>query len=121
MGNQNMRLKWGGEGKRRIKEGIWGGTSNSKSHLKIHIENYHYKSFLKCIHSQKETKRSHQRMGYNTPTRYLMLLSKTSSARNRLMTCGVIGQRISNGNLQIHRLLPLSRILFILYNLMVRL
>lgn len=71
------------EGDREKDEGIWGGTTDTKRHLKSCMETY-CRSFLKYNHTEKESKSSYQIIGSDRiPTRHLMLPSfQTSSVRN---------------------------------------
>lgn len=54
-GDWDGKIKQRGGGGSGIREGMQGGTTNTNSYLKGHIETYASKSFLKHIHIREKS------------------------------------------------------------------
>lgn len=105
----------GGRRRGRIKKGAWGGTTNTNSFLKSHIETYYCRSFLKYIPYVKEMG-SPYNMERQCQTIHPIPPDRPSSAILAI-SCWVIDQRspVYNFLHKHHRLLP--RLLITLHNL----
>lgn len=65
-----------------VKEGVWGETTNTKCHLKIHMGTYYCRTSLKYIHRLKEFKWSHCIVRVDAPSAHHILPRASPSAKH---------------------------------------